>query len=124
MQRPSGNFAILVLAAALMIVGLTLQALEWQVIKRWSGNGSKTTESFEVQDREWRINWETRNEPFAGAGIFQIYVYDDRDNLVALAANKQGTGRDTSYVHGDPGRYYLTINSGNVDWSVTVEDQR
>jgi hypothetical protein len=63
-----------------------------------------------------------RNEAFAGAGIFQIYVHNDRGELVSLAANKQGTGRDTSYVRGK-GRYYLMINSGNVEWSVAVEQR-
>ena len=109
--------------AALLVLVTTVDVAAWHVVKRWSGNGIKTTESFEIENREWRINWETKNEPFAGAGIIQIYVYDDSDNLVTLAANKQGTGSDTSYVRGKPGRYYLTINSGNVDWSVSVEDQ-
>ena len=43
---------------------------------------------------------------------------------MTLAANKQGTGEDVSYVRSGPGRHYLKINSGNVEWEVTVEDQR
>jgi hypothetical protein len=92
-------------------------------VKTWKGSGAKDTESFDVRSREWRITWETSNEPFANAGIFQIYVHNDKDELVSLAANKQGTGSDTSYVRGR-GRFYLKINSANVDWSVIVEDQR
>jgi hypothetical protein len=100
----------------------TGSAANWRELASWEGSGTKQTESFEVHDGEWRISWKTRNEALAGAGIFQIYVHNDRGELVSLAANKQGTGRDTSYVRGK-GRYYLMINSGNVEWSVAVEQR-
>jgi hypothetical protein len=96
----------------------------WQQVKRWTGSGMKQTETFSVASREWRITWTASNEPFAGAGILQIFVYDENGGMVTLAGNKQGTGSDVSYVRNPPGRYYLMINSGNVDWDVAVEDQR
>jgi hypothetical protein len=96
----------------------------WTSVASWSGNGIKETESFVTSSREWRVQWQARNEPFAGAGILQIMVYDGSGTLVTLAANKQGTGSDVSYVRSTPGRHYLMINSGNVDWDVTVEEQR
>ena len=83
----------------------------------------KETESFNVESREWRISWETSKEPFAGAGLLQIYVYNDQGAMVSLAANRQGPGRDVSYVRGK-GRFHLMLNSANIDWSVTVEDQQ
>jgi hypothetical protein len=94
----------------------------WHEVKSWSGNGIKETESFQVASREWRISWRTRNEARPRAGIFQIYVKDSSGKLVSVAANKQGEGEDVSYVHSAAGEYYLTINSGNVDWKVVVED--
>lgn len=100
-------------------------ATEWQTVQDWAGSGIKQTESFTTASREWRIYWKTKNEAFAGAGIFQVMVHQaGNDALVTLAANKQGTGSDVTYVRAPPGRYYLTINSGNVDWLVRVEDQQ
>jgi hypothetical protein len=100
-------------------------APEWQTVQDWSGSGIKQTESFTTGSREWRIYWKTRNEPFARAGILQITVHQaDNDAVVTTAANKQGIGSDVSYVRSPPGRYYLAINSANVDWLVRVEDQR
>jgi hypothetical protein len=96
----------------------------WATVVEWSGSGIKETETFQVASREWRIAWETRNEAFKGAGIFQIMVHDEAGKLVTLAANKQGVGKDVSYVRSGPGKHYLMINSGNVDWTVKVEDQR
>jgi hypothetical protein len=97
---------------------------EWKVIASWSGSGIRSTESFQIQNREWRVRWRTQNEVFPGAGILQLYVYDQNDNLVTLAANTQGPSSDVSYVRGGPGRYYIEISSGNIDWRVQVEDFR
>jgi len=93
----------------------------WRVVKSWTGSGIKQTESFRIASREWRISWTTKNEKVAG--LLQIFVYTDSGELVTLAANQQGAGSDVSYVRNTPGRYYLAINSANVDWTVTVEDQ-
>ena len=95
----------------------------WRQLAAWNGSGIKTTESFSVRGSEWRIKWKTSNEAFAGAGLLQIMVYDSSGNLVTLAANKLGVGSDVSYVR-SRGKHHLTINSGNVDWEVAVEDQR
>jgi hypothetical protein len=98
---------------------------EWQTVADWSGSGIKQTESFVVGSREWRIYWKAKNEAFPGAGIIHVSVHQaDTDEFVASVASRQGTGRDISYVRAAPGRYYLSINSANVDWLVRVEDQR
>jgi hypothetical protein len=95
----------------------------WREVASWTGSGIKETETFDVQSHEWRIRWTAANEAFQGAGILQIMVYEGDGALKTLAANKQGVGEDVSYVRGD-GPHYLMINSGNVDWTVIVEDQR
>lgn len=93
---------------------------EWRTVRSWSGSGIKETETFAVTSREWRVNWRSANEPFPNAGILQIFVNDEDGNMVTFLANKQGPGSDVSYVRGK-GRFYLHINSANVDWNVTVE---
>jgi hypothetical protein len=98
-------------------------AVEWRVVKTWAGTGMKETESFEVASREWRINWSMTDPTFKGAGILQICVHNENDQLVSLAANTNNPGSDTSYVRGK-GRFYLKISSANCKWKVTVEDQR
>jgi len=101
------------------------KAPEWTRIASWDGSGIKDTESFETTSREWRVSWKTSREAFAGAGILQLYVHNaDDGGLVSLAANKQGAGEDVSYVRTKPGRYYVKINSANVDWSVSIEEHR
>lgn len=100
------------------------RAPEWTEVISWRGSGIKETESFAVASREWRIRWKSGNEPIAGAGFLQIFVYGNDGSMVSLAANNQGPGEDVSYVRAPPGRYYLTINGANIDWDISVEDQR
>lgn len=97
---------------------------EWTRVASWSGSGIKDTETFTTTQREWRINWRTQKEPFQGAGILQIYVHNEDGALVNLAANAQGVRADVSYVRAPPGRYYLKLNSANVEYSIDVEEQR
>ncbi len=102
-----------------LIAGATLaQDTKWREVKNWSGSGAKTTESFAVSSSEWRVRWTASKSQY---GVFQIYVYDDKDRLVSLAANNQGGGSDTSYVRG-AGRHHMMINAANVEWTVSVED--
>lgn len=102
----------------------TPRAPQWTEVASWRGSGIKETESFVTVNREWRIRWQSANEPFANAGILQLFVHNEAGQMVSLAANKQGPGQDVSYVRAPPGRYYLKINSANIDWNVTVEEQR
>jgi hypothetical protein len=100
------------------------RSAQWTTVKTWSGSGMKETETFTTTNREWRIKWTTSNEPFANVGLIQLFVYDGDGTMVTLAANKQGPGSDVSYVRSAPGKHYLMINSANIDWDVTVEEER
>lgn len=106
----------------LLLISTLAFGAEWKDIASWSGSGQKTTESFTVTKDEWRLQWKTTDEAFKGAGIFQVYVYDSAGTLVS-SANQQGLGVDTSYVH-KRGKFYLTINSANIKWTVAVQEER
>lgn len=92
---------------------------KWVVTNSWSGNGAKDTENFAVT-KDTRINWETTD----AQGIFQIYVQDSNGAPAAVAANIQGIGKDTSYLHVTPGQYSLKINAALTPWKITVEQQQ
>jgi hypothetical protein len=53
-----------------------------------------------------------------------VYVNNDSGRLLTVAVNSKGEGGDVAHVRTKPGTYALTINSSNVDWSVSVEDKR
>jgi hypothetical protein len=126
--RPSLASLSLALAIAAAACGTrepAPESLEWQTVVDWAGSGIKQTESFTTGSREWRIYWKSGNEALPGAGLLQLTVHQaDSDAVVSVAANRQGAGSDVSYVRAPAGRYYLAINSANLDWLVRVEDQR
>lgn len=94
----------------------------WQTVAKWEGTGILNTETFRTTQREWRINWEATDQNIMG--LLQVMVYGENGNLVDLPVNHQGVGQNVSYVRVTPGRYYLTINSANVKYKVTVEEKR
>lgn len=96
-------------------------AKTWTVVKAWTGEGIKDTESFTV-GAEWRIDWDF--SPGQYGGIIQVYVHDAATKrLTGVAANTQKQGADTSFQRG-AGTYYLSINSANGGWKVAVQDSR
>jgi hypothetical protein len=95
---------------------------QWTEIVSWDGQGIKKTETFTTTQKEWRVSWKTTNENVAG--ILQIMVYDEDGNMQDIVANAQGENEDSSVFRGDPGNYYLDINSANVDWEIKVEEKR
>ncbi|HTE06233.1 MAG TPA: hypothetical protein VK824_08555 [Planctomycetota bacterium] len=102
--------------------GTSPRATSWGRVGTWSGSGPKQTAMFDVASGEWRLEWTAKDA--AGAGYVGIAVYNESGALVAMPVNQASGGSDTSYVHAKPGRYYLDINAANVEWTVTVEDQR
>jgi TM2 domain-containing membrane protein YozV len=97
-------------------------ALSWHQIKSWEGSGIKDTEPFTIVGDQWRIKYSAEVTP--EPGIFQIYVYKVGTNFpVTFAANITKSGSDTSYVY-EKGQFYLKISSGNVNWSIIVEELR
>ncbi len=94
----------------------------WHRIGSWQGSGAKETEVFDVASSEWRLVWTSK--PVDGAGYLSFTVCDESGGPVALAVNQTAAGADTTYVHTKPGRYYISANAANTDWSVSVEDQR
>lgn len=88
---------------------------QWGTVKEWSGSGIKTTETFTIRDRQWRIHW-------TGSDLIQIFVYTESGDMAGLAANVVNGGSDVSYQRG-AGDYYLTINASGT-WRVKVEETR
>lgn len=100
------------------------EAQQWDTVESWDGSGSKETRTVKIDAREWLLSWSATNEAMPGAGLLQIFVYRSGGSLEALPVNQQGEGSDVSYVHARPGRFYLQINSANLEWEVDLQVPR
>jgi len=94
---------------------------KWTTIKGWSGKGSKQTETFEINNHEWQIEWNADNEEFFG--LLVVYLYKENGSLVSIPVTQTGEGSGSTYVRG-AGRYYLQIDGANIDWEVKVLDYK
>jgi hypothetical protein len=96
----------------------------WKPVGSWSGHGNAQTETFTSDTGGFRVRWETRNETQPGAGALTvIFRSGDSGRAIMQAVDVRGVGRDEEEVADLVRWYYLTIESANVDWSVSVDER-
>ncbi|MFQ5998959.1 MAG: hypothetical protein ACE5KO_06595 [Candidatus Bathyarchaeia archaeon] len=94
-----------------------LDEKQWKQVLQWNGKGVANTQIFQIQGDQWRIRWYAPPE----GGNIDVDVYDEFRKRVHLVANHDGVSAE-SYIVGK-GRYYIYVNAGGGEWTVTVEDE-
>jgi hypothetical protein len=95
----------------------------WRPVASWSGRGNTQTESFNMENGQWRIRWETSDIQSSNAGTFRAIVHSTvSGRFVEVAVDHQGAGKGIAYVGEDPRQFFLDIESSGVDWKVAVEE--
>jgi hypothetical protein len=101
----------------------TEKVVAWRTLGSWSGRGNSQTGSFTVETGALRLRWEARNERPAGSGIFRVFLHSAISGRPLQAVvDHRGAGQDTVLLQDDPRVSYLVIESGNLDWAVTLEE--
>jgi hypothetical protein len=97
----------------------------WHKVGSWSGRGNVQTETFTSDTGAFRVTWETRNETAPGAGrLYAVFRSGDSGREIMDAVKTEGVGRGVEQVSAErPRWYYLSIESANVDWAITVDEQ-
>ena len=97
----------------------------WHTVGSWSGRGNVQTETFTSDTGAFRVTWETRNETTPGAGrLYAVFRSGDSGREIMDAVKTEGVGRGVEQVSAErPRWYYLSIDSANVEWAITVEEQ-
>jgi hypothetical protein len=103
--------------------GAKSTAVEWRRVGSWSGRGNLQTESFTSDTGGFRVRWQTMHEDPPGAGRLKVvFRSGDSGRDIIDAVDVRGVGSGTEHVGDRPRWYFLTIDSANVDWTVTVEE--
>ena len=119
-------------AACLLLSGCRSEAppppqpgVLWKPIGSWSGRGDKQTESFTSDTGGFRVHWETTKEEPAGGGRLRVvFRSGDSGREIIEAIDARGPGSGVEEVAAErPRWYYLTIESANVDWKVSVDER-
>jgi hypothetical protein len=97
----------------------------WKPIASWSGRGDKQTETFTGDTGGFRVHWETTNEAPGGGGRLRVvFRSGDSGREIIEAIDARGAGSGTEEVAAErPRWYYITIESANVDWKVSIDER-
>ena len=126
------DFLIILVAAAVVMAGCRSEppraatpVVVWKPIHTWSGRGDAQTETFTSDSAGFRVHWDTKNETRAGEGRLRVvFRSGDSGREIIEAIDARGIGHGTEEVAAErPRWYYLTIESANVDWTVSVDER-
>jgi hypothetical protein len=96
----------------------------WKEVGSWSGRGNFQSGTFTSDTGGFRVRWETRNERAPGAGTMKvIFRSGDSGRPIIEAVDVRGVGRDVEEVADNVRWYYLTIESADIDWTVSVDER-
>jgi hypothetical protein len=99
------------------------RATTWRPVASWSGRGDTTLETFPIGAGRLRFHWETRNESPMGAGRFHVRLHSaDSGRVLEDVVDIRGTSADSREILDDHQRFYLSVESANVDWTLRVEE--
>jgi len=121
-----------VVASALLLSGCRdnpkpqpTDVVVWHQVGSWAGRGDKQTESFTSDTGGFRVRWATKNETTPGAGTLKVILRSgDSGREIVEAVDIRGVGSDVEIIAAErPRWYYLTIDSANVDWTVSVDER-
>jgi hypothetical protein len=101
------------------------EVVVWHQVGSWSGRGNTQTETFTSDTGGFRVRWATTNEAAAGAGTLKVIIRSaDSGREIVEAVDAHGVDSDAAIVAAErPRWYYLTIDSANVDWTVSIDER-
>jgi hypothetical protein len=97
----------------------------WHQVGSWAGRGNIQTETFTSDTGGFRVRWATTNETTPGAGTLKVIIRSaDSGREIVEAVDARGVDSDAEIVAAErPRWYYLSIDSANVDWTVSVDER-
>ena len=99
------------------------RATTWRPVASWSGRGNTTLETFPIGAGRLRIHWETQNEAPPGAGRFHVRLHSaDSGRVLDEVIDMTGVGANSRDIVDDHQRFYMSVESSNLDWTLRVEE--
>ena len=120
-----------VLFVVLALVGCTSgaeqrqnsRATAWRAVATWTGTGTKTIESFPILAGRLRVSWETRSQSSPTDGVFKVRLHSaDSGRILDEIVDGIGPARGSKEVLDDHQRFYLSVESTAVSWTIRVEE--
>jgi hypothetical protein len=101
------------------------QVVAWRALGSWSGHGNKQTGSFTSESGALRVRWvttATARSP-GTAGAFRVTAHSAiSGRLLEQVVEHVGAGSGLGYLNQNPNVFYLTVESDQLDWTLSVEE--
>jgi hypothetical protein len=92
-------------------------------VQTFTGTGIKETQPFTVTSDTWRLRYDVQSStPDQQFSSFDMSVYKTGNTIPESVITLERPGSDATYVNAGAGTYYLSIESANATWTVTVEE--
>ncbi|OFW27261.1 MAG: hypothetical protein A3H97_13005 [Acidobacteria bacterium RIFCSPLOWO2_02_FULL_65_29] len=99
------------------------EAVAWRPVGSWSGHGNGQTGSFSVETGALRVRWQATNDRSAGGSAFTVWLHSAISGRpLQVVVDRRGTGSDSVYLEDEPRMSYLVVESGDLDWTLTLEE--
>jgi hypothetical protein len=99
------------------------RATTWRSVAAWSGTGNKTLETFPIGAGRLRVHWETRNLTADNAAHLRMRLHSaDSGRVLDEVVDGRGIVRGSKDVIDEHQRFYLSVESSGVEWTVRVEE--
>jgi len=104
--------------------GQAKEVSAWQPVGSWSGRGNRQTDAFPGETGTFRIQWNGRAVPGTGDGALKITLYSAISGRpLSTAVDQKGPGDGTTYLNEDPRTFFFVVESTNLDWSFSADEQ-
>ena len=110
-------------------VPLPQTGVGWRQLGTWSGRGSAQTGSFTSDTGALRVRWQA-TAPSAGKGAvsasppsFRVAAHSAiSGRLLQPVVDHAGAGQGIGYVQQDPHVFFMVVEAGQLNWTLTVEE--
>ncbi|MGZ6226228.1 MAG: hypothetical protein ACXWMH_12075 [Syntrophales bacterium] len=88
----------------------------------FSGSKDFTGEPFEINTREWQINWEYKAvEKKPPTFVLYVYPEGDKVNWIEMVKGPAFNTNGNTYLYKGKGRYYIKVRANNLEnWQVGI----
>src|SRR5262249_14692258 len=89
----------------------------WRSVGKWSGTGTRQTESFTSDTGALRVRWETRpTSPTAHDETFLLTAHSAiSGRILQQVVDHAGAGSGVDYVSQDPHVFYMSVESAGLE---------
>jgi hypothetical protein len=89
---------------------------------KFSGSKDFASEAFEINTKEWQINWEYKAvEKKTPNFVLHVYPEGDKVNWIEMVKTPLFDASGSTYLYKGKGRYYVKVTARNIEtWKVEV----